>query len=301
MIDWVLAALTAAILFGIVNNLDSHLISWRMPGFRVFLLLTSTVILVVIIPFIILFPLPADIAPSILVVAGASALMRASAVILMLFAFKSEEVVGVVPLVYTYPVFVALTAVPLLGESLNLWQWLAIFIVVAGAVMVSLRPRMDKVGTWLGKNFPRLILAAVLFAGADVAGKYALGQISSINLYWISMFTLVAISLGICLRPEVIKSIKLIKKPVSTMGLVLLNETIVVSGAMISFWAMQNGPISLVSTILSTRPVFVFITAIVLSWLFPGFVYWQSDRKALKYKFGATLLIIAGIAIIYLA
>ena len=49
------------------------------------------------------------------------------------------------------------------------------------------------------------------------------------------------------------------------------------------------------------RPVFVFVIALALSRLFPGFVYWQSDRAALRYKFIATLLIIGGITAIYLA
>ncbi len=301
MIDWVIAALGAAIMFGIINNLDSHLISRRVPDFRVFLLLASAFILVVIIPVMLLFPLPGELEASILASAVASAVLRSSAVILMLFAFRSEEVVGVVPLVYTYPVFVAVTAVPLLGETLNLWQWLAIFIVVAGAILVALRPRIDGVGQWLGKNFPRLVLAALLFAGADLSGKYALEEISSVNLFWMSMLSLVVMSLVFCLRRSVLRNFKHIKKPISTLAILSFNEALVVCASLTTFYAMQNGPISLVSTVIATRPVFVFIIAIVLSRLFPGFVYWQSSRKALKYRFIATLLIITGIAIIYLA
>jgi len=298
--DWVAGALGASVLFGFINNLDSHLISRRMPGLRAFLVITCLVILVIIQPFIFLFPVPAGVQVDIVAAALVSTLVRAGAVIIMLFSFKSEEVVGVVPLVYTYPVFVALTAVPLLGESLNAWQWLAVLIVAAAAVLVALRPKNNGAGRWLGKNFPILVVAALLFAGADISGKYALQELDSFTLYWISMLTLVILSLGFSLRPKVIRILKTITRPWATAGLVMVNETLVVCAAMLSFWAMKNGPISLVSTILASRPVFVFITAIVLSRVFPGFVYWQSGGRALRYKFGATLAIITGIAIIYL-
>jgi len=300
LVDWVVAALGASLLFGFINNLDSHLISRRMPGLRAFLLITCLIILVVIQPFIYLNPLPAGVQTATLAAALVSALVRAGAVIIMLFSFKSEEVVGVVPLVYTYPVFVALTAVPLLGETLNVWQWMAVVIVAGGAILVALRPRRSGIGLWLGKRFPVLVLAALLFASADLSGKYALQELDSLTLYWISMLMLCIISLGFSFRPGVIHSLKQIQKPCLTVGLVLVNETLVLCAAMLTFWAMKNGPISLVSTILASRPVFVFITAIVLSRVFPGFVYWQSDGKALGYKFGATLAIIIGVAIIYL-
>jgi len=301
LVNWIVAALGASLIYGLINNLDSHLVARRMPGVRAFLLAFSIVILVLIQPFVYLFPFPEGLASTIVASALVSALMRAGAVLLMIFSFKSEEVVGVVPLIYTYPVFVALAAMPLLGETLNIWQWLAIIVVVFGAATVALRPRSSGNGRWLGKNFPLLITAALLFAGSDLSAKYALEEISSFTLYWVSMLVLVVISLCISLRPSVIRSYKNIENPRKATALLVLNESLVLGASMLGFWAMKNGPISLVSTILASRPVFVFGVAIILSRLFPGFVFWQSDRRALGYKFVAVLFIIVGIAIIYLA
>jgi len=298
--NWIIAALGASIIYGLTNNLDSHLVARRLPGLRSFLLAISVVMLVLILPFMFIFPLPGGVGGGILASILISALMRAAAIVLMIFALKSEEVVGVVPLIYAYPVFVGIAAVPLLGETLNVGQWLAIFIVVIGAIIVAIRPRGNGKGRWLGKNFPLLITAAVLFAGADLSAKYALEEIPSFTLYWISMLTLVVVSFCISLRPEVIKSLKKIENPRQAAVLVVLNEGLILGASMLSFWAMKNGPISLVSTILASRPVFVFGAAIVLSRLFPGFVYWQSNRRILGYKFIAILFIVAGIAIIYL-
>jgi drug/metabolite transporter (DMT)-like permease len=297
---WIIAALGASLLFGITNNLDSHLVAKRMPGVRAFLLVVAVAIFVVIQPFIFMFPFPKDVGGAVMASALASALMRSLASLIMIFAFRSEEVIGVVPLTYAYPMFVALAAVPLLGETLNAWQWLAIIIIAAGAVIVALRPRDGGSGRWLGKNFPLLVLGALLYAGADLSGKYALEEISSPTLYWMSMGMLAVICVAISLRPVVIKSLKNLENAWSAYVLLGVNEIMVLGATILSFWAIQKGPVSLASTVLASRPVFVFMAAVVLSRLFPGFVYWQSDRKLLIYKFIAILLIVCGIAIIYL-
>lgn len=297
---WILAALGSSLLFGITNNLDSHLVAKRMPGVRDFLLVVAVAIFVVVLPFLFIFPLPKGVGGAVMASALASALMRSLASLIMIIAFRSEEVVGVVPLIYAYPMFVALAAVPLFGETLNAWQWLAIIIIAAGAIIVALRPKGGGSGRWLGKHFPLLVLGALLFAGADLSGKYALEEISSPTMYWMSMGMLAVICFAIALRPAVIKSLKNLENPWSAYVLLGVNEIMVLGAIILSFWAIQKGPVSLASTVLASRPMFVFIAAVVLSRLFPGFVYWQSDQKMLAYKFAGILLIVAGISIIYL-
>ncbi len=298
--DWLFGALIVSVLFGIINNLDSHLISRKMPEARTYLFIVSCLILAYILPFVFAFPLAPGTPGGVIAAAAGSALARAVAVIIMLFAFKSEEVVAVVPLVYAYPVIVAIAAIPLFGEHLGWIKWLAVIAVVSGAVLVSLRPRFNQAGRWLGRKFPVLVLAAVLFAGSDLGSKYVLGYMSNLNLYWMSMLALIFTSLCVSARPEVIRSIKNIQTPRRTIPLVILTELLVIGAAILTYWAIQNGPIALVSTTLATRPLFVFLVAVILSRLFPGFVYWQSDRTTLRDKFIAILMIAGGIAVIYL-
>ena len=67
------------------------------------------------------------------------------------------------------------------------------------------------------------------------------------------------------------------------------------------FWAMENGPVSLVSAILSSRPIFVLILAVILSRVLPRFLVWQYGREVLALRIMATTMIVAGIAVIYVA
>jgi hypothetical protein len=84
------------------------------------------------------------------------------------------------------------------------------------------------------------------------------------------------------------------------MGLILFNEILAPAAIVISFWAMARGPVSLVSTLTSSRPIFVVIFALILSRLAPSFLESQSGRGMLIVRLVATVMIVGGIAIIYL-
>jgi uncharacterized membrane protein len=83
--------------------------------------------------------------------------------------------------------------------------------------------------------------------------------------------------------------------------LVVVNEMLVIASAIMMFWAMERGPVSLVSTLTSTRPVFVIIYAIILSRFLTNFLL-EGDlgRGVMLMRFAAAAMIAGGIAIIYL-
>jgi len=300
--DWITAALLSAVSIGMVNILDSHLITKRMPSLRAYLMMASIFILGYAIVISILTPLPEGVAAWPLVVAIISGLIRSAGLGILLYTLKTEEVSRVVPVVYTYPVLVAILAGPILGESLGMLQWIAIFIVVTGAVMVAVKRNHKGITGWLGRSFLLLLLASLSLAVAEVAGKYALGYITSWNLYWITAFCVAGIFLTISLRRSVIKQISSVVKQTKTMLIVFTKETLAVVGMVLLFWALERGPVSLVSTISGSRPLFVFIFAWLLSRLWKGFLLEDKTvGTALAIRLLATAMIVAGIAIIYLA
>jgi len=299
-VDWVSVALLSAAVLGLVNIIDSHLISRRMPSLRAFLLLIGIIHLIYGSVLFSLFPLPEGVGIWPVLVAVASGILRTSAVTIMLYTMKREEVSRVVPVVYTYPVFVAIMAVPLLGETLYYLQWLAIIIVVAGAVMVSFRRNSEGSATWLGKPLLLLFGSSLLFAMADIASKYALAFISFWNMFWFSAFCISGIFLLASMRPHIIRQLSNMKQRSSTIALVVFNETLAPIGIVLSFWAIQRGPVSLVSTIISSRPIFVFIYALIISRVSPMFLEYQPGKAMLALRLIATAMIFGGIAIIYL-
>jgi drug/metabolite transporter (DMT)-like permease len=300
-VGWISIAILSAALLGLVNIFDSHLITRRMPSFRAYLVLVGFMLLASGLLFAYLFPLPDDLSFWQLLVAITSGILRAGSVTILLYTLKTEEVSRAVPVVSIYPVFVALMAVPLLGETLGYLHWLAIAIVVAGVVLVSIKRNPGgRVGR-PGGTILLLLAASLLLALADVTGKYVISYISFWNMFWLVIIVLAVIFLIISLRPRVIKELGSLKRPASALTLVAVSELLVVAGAVLFFWAMERGPVSLVSTIASTRPIFVVVYALVLSRIWPNFLVWQPGRLALGLKLVAAVLIAGGIAVIYLA
>jgi drug/metabolite transporter (DMT)-like permease len=297
---WANIAVISAAVHGVVNIVDSHLLAKRMPGLEAFLLPVGVISLIYSGVLFVLFPLPQGNSMLTLVVALASGILRAAAVTIMLYTMRREEVVRVIPVVQTYPVFVALMAVPLLGESLVYLEWLAIFMVVAGAIMVSVRQGPSGTGNRLGKSFGLLFGSSLLMAVANIATKYVLAEISFWNIYWLSAFCMSLFFLLVSVRPGVFNQLKLMKRRSSIMVLLTFNEILALTSAVLSFWAIENGPVSLVSTIVSTRPIFVFIYALVLHRVFPAFIEWQASKTILMLRLIATAMIVGGIIAIRL-
>ena len=185
---WINIAILAAGIMGMVNIIDSHLLSRRMPILSTLLLPVAIIHLIYGSALFTIFPIPEDVGVWPFGVAMASGLIRALAIIIMFYTMAREEISRIIPVVHTYPIFVAIMAVVLLDEQLVRLQWLAIIIVVIGAVMVSFRRSPDSNSAWLGKSFGFLLASSLLMAVADVTSKYALHYFSFWNIIYIQLF-----------------------------------------------------------------------------------------------------------------
>ena len=299
--NWVSIAILSAAIIALVSVLDSHLISRRMPSARAFFLpvafLQSGFGLIVLA----IFPLPSGLEAFPLAVAFASAVIRAVGTYLMISTLRSEEVSRVIPVASTFPIFTAIFAVPLLGEALGCVEWVAIFMTVAGAMLISVRrhPGNGRVG--FSRSFFLLLIASFLFGLANIASKYALGYISFWNMYGINGICYGLVFLLVSLRPQTLRELRVMKGRNQALALVLLNDIIAVVGIILSFWAMQQGPVSLVSTVVSVRPAFVFAYALILSRFFPAVLEERLERGVIATKLVSIGLVIGGVVLLTLS
>ncbi|MFC2013092.1 EamA family transporter [Chloroflexota bacterium] len=302
MANWAVLAILGAASFGIVSIIDSHLLTRKMPGIRAYFLLVSPFQLVYSLVFLFLFPLPAGTDIGIIVIAVISVVIRVSALIIMMYTLLKEEVSQVVPIVYTYPVFVAIMAMPLLGETLDSLQWLAIIVVVIGAVAVSFRLSSTGSLSWRGRSLLLLLGASLLLALADITAKHVMNYIQPWNMFWINGLCISGMFILISLRRQVLQQIGGIKQVRTTMFLLALNVGVLGPVTMLMvLLALQAGPVSLVSTVMGgSRPVFVFIYAFILSRVFPGFIRWHADGRMLILRLVAIAMIAGGVAVIQL-
>ncbi|MBI2859973.1 MAG: EamA family transporter [Chloroflexi bacterium] len=295
--SWINIAIMSALVLATANTLDSHIMGKRLRDLRLYVVLPAGLHLVYGLLLLYFFPLPSG-AGWMLLAPIAAGLIRAIGVASMMSTMMREEISRIIPIVFTYPVFVAIMAVPLLGERLSALQWLAIIIVASGAVLVSARKSPSGSTAWLGKVFLALLLVSLLFATADVTSKYALAIFSPLNLIAFNELLFAGTFWAISLRPDTIRKLGTMQRRRSTIPLIMLTHTLAPTGILLLLWAMSLGPVSLVSTISGSRPIFVALLALLLSRLAPGFLMWSPRMAALRVA--ATVMIVAGISIIYL-
>ena len=300
MMDWTTAAILSAAIIGGASIMDSHLLTRRLPSLGTFLLPASPVFITLGLLVFHFLPLPENLPWQIVLLAVVAGIMRGVAILTMLYHLKKQEVSRVIPIIYSYPVFVAVMAVPLLGETLGHLQWLAIIIVVMGAMVVSAEKSPVGNHGWLGRTTLYLFLTGLLFAGADVITKYVLSYISFWHGYAFAAFCIAAVFLIFSMRTQTLKQLRDMKQKKVTLTMLFANEIIAPSAVILSYWAMQNGPVSLVSTIVGSRPVFVFIYTLILSRILPGFLIKTPSMKILVVRLVAILMIFGGLSIIYL-
>jgi len=297
---WITASLVVAAL-GLVNVIDSHLITRRMPSLRAYLFPASILHIIYGLIFLNLYSLPAGVPAFVWFIAAIAAITRTTAILLMLKTMCTEEISRVIPVAYIYPVFVAVLAVPLLGETLNWLQWVAIFITVAGAVLISVRWRGQKGLAQLRQSFVLLLASSILFGVSNVTIKYALDYLSFWNMYSVSDICYGTIFFLLSARPSVLKELRDMAGRGTALKLMVLNETMTLGGYLLSFWAMANGPVSLASTVMGTRPCFVFLYTLMLSRVFKGALLEEYLSKGIiVLKIVSICLIVGGVAIINL-
>lgn len=298
--NWANAAILSAAILAAVNTVDSHLITKRMPSLRTFLILPSFIAAIYGGIILYLFPVPQGIDTVPILLAVLSALLRSAGIATFLFMMQTEEVSRIMPVVNTYPVFIAILAVPLLGENLIHMEWMAIFITVAGTVLISIKPGVSA-KTWLGRPLIFPLAASLFLAGANLASKYALGYISFWNMYAIGALGMGLAFMALSLRPTTLRQFHNIDRPRQALSIQVYNESLVPIAAILLYWAIQNGPVSLVSTIAGAQPVFVFIYALIISRISSSFLLEQDMGKGTIAMRGSSIaMIVGGVTIIHL-
>jgi uncharacterized membrane protein len=209
---------------------------------------------------------------------------------------EEEEVSRAVPIIDGYPVFVAILAVVFLGQSLTLTRWLAIAMVVAGAILVSQHNLLPGHGMRLGKSFLYLLSGSLGIAVFVILVKVSLAELSFWHVYALSSLggalLLIAAALASGAGTE---TSSLLKRP-QALAPIILGEVLLAFSMVTSFVAFNIGPVSLVSAITATRPLMVLLYSASLSFLVPRILSERLYPKELAQKLLAAGMVVVGIA-----
>jgi len=293
-LDWTLLALTSAATFAVVTAFDKRLIDRHLPSLASFyaavcitLVASGAVVLAVT-------GGPESAPAGRLIVAALSGGCWSAGLAMTFWGYKLEEASRASAIIHVFPVFVAIMAVGFLDEVLNAGQWIAIVVVVTGAMTASLR---GSAGGGLGRltrAFPVLIGASFFTALAHLTGKYALEEVSVGTFYPIRTLVM-ALGFFLLAKPQAFRQLVVAMRDRRTLVLVVISEAFLAPvGSLTLAGATSLGPVSLVSTMAATRPLFVFLITTALSTRRIGLLEEPLQRNTLAIKSASLLLIVGG-------
>ena len=293
---WILLSLLAAATLAVVNLADKRLLDHHLPSIENLYLWIAFALLVYIAGALALFGIPTDTSLPYVAVALGSGLGLGIGYALLFVGLKVGEASRAVAISQVYPIFVALLAVPLLGEDLSPMQWACIVLVVLGTMLISLPEAPNRFSALrLSRGTPVLVASGLFLGMGFFAAKVALQESSFATVFiYQQVGTLVAF-LPFC-RPRVCRELLAAMKSPKTVALLVVGEgllpLVVVAGAL---QATNLGPVSLVSAFLATTPLFVFVLATALSGPRWQIMEEAVTRQALTVKFAAIAMIVAGV------
>ena len=297
---WVLFSLGSTITFAVVSALDKIMIQRYVPNPRTFIVLvgfTQYLLALGVIPWASWTGYGmADAA-----IAYASGLASGGYLVLMFWVMGRQDVSRVIPVTSTYPIFVAILAQVFLGETLGPVAWTGILVTVAGASLMSLGPtaRTDERGQGQMLAFTLLVLASLGFGLSQFLSKVVTDTMDVWTLFvWRSLGG-GTVCVAMTIRPSGISDLlSTFRRPIS-VGLILFTEGALVFVALsLLLAAIYSGPVSLASTVMATRPLFVFALGVLLSLGVSNVLNEPLEGRILAAKLLAIVMTVGGVVVV---
>jgi len=290
---WAIFALLAAIIWAATNILDKYVMTehFHYPVAPIIITGLSGFVLAVVLsaPFLVVPEAP------ILFLLLLVGVIEQAASYLYFKAILTEEVSRVIPLVLLEPLFVLIFAMVFLGEFFQPLQYLGIILLVAGAILVSLR---KKTKFELTPVLALALFASILFAVSTTVAKYALASIDFWNLFfWVYAGMALA---SLVLLVVFFKPFKDTVQKAPRAGLYsVLSGCMVGSANFVFFIAISLGAVSLASALNATQPFFVLLFATVVTVLKPKYVAEEIRKTTLLQKLVAITMIVVGSILLF--
>lgn len=286
---WILFSFLATFLFALSSIIDKITISnyFKKPTFQV-----ASGLLYDSIAIGLLFLVTKIVIPSneILIAGVMAGICMFVALYLFYKAIASGEVSIVMISYQIIPVFVLILATVFLNEVLSFNQYIGMALLLLGSLIVSI----EKIESFkLKKASILIIVSGLFFAVNQILYKFMVDRIDIANAFFWSQAIFPVLFLAIFAFnskyfAETIQN--------SRKGVVLdiLSEFATLGGRYMITIAFAGGFVILVSGIISTLPLMVFVLATILSILFPKILKEEINRETIIQKGIAIILVIAG-------
>jgi len=289
--EWFYFALISSVIISGVNIIDKILISdFKIPPLVYVLVISATSIM----PLVTLFFFQLTALP--LTVLAFTILVGFVRIYYTLPYFKAltiEEVSRVVPILQLTPVFVLILSSLILHEALAAQDYVAFGLLVLGGTLFAIRL---STGIRLSLAFYLMILSSFLLAVYSVALKYLFSMQDFYTIFiWVQIAGFITFFQFIPLRPFRNSLVTTYKITNRKIGVILVAEQALAYVAIFAYnYAIAHGPITLISAVGATQPLFVLAFATILSYRFPRVLREELARLDIALKVLGLFAIFAG-------
>jgi len=294
--DWFILAIASAFLFALVAVLDKRLLSEYLPGARSLYFLVGLVQSFISLGILLTGSWDSIPSNQMIVIAASSGITMGLGIICVFVGLRHLDVSRVIPISQSYPVSVAIMATIFLGEHLPVIKIVAILATVLGAALIAIDPDQKK------KNSNPILIYALVFLGsifnalANVTFKYALAAFKFWDLFATRAFFLGSTLILASYHRGIGNDVRGVITNKSAARLFIMAEVLTAPAALVAMLSsLALGPVSLASTIISTRPMFVLIISGLLSTKYWKLLDEPFTKRTLPSKLISTSLIIGGI------
>ena len=294
--EWMVFAAASAFTFALVSVLDKILISDHVGSGKIFV---AGVGGAQVLLGIATLPLAtfSGFDASVITVALLSGVFSGTYLIGMFIIMESQDVSRVVPVVSTYPIFVAFLAFLFLDEHVSIFEWACVIVTVVGAAMVSLAPKSINSTEGVGiLALLFLLLASMSFGLSQFLSKTIAEEMTMWTQYSLRAFG-GGITCGLLIfLPGVRQGLVTLFTNFKTMMVFSITEIVLVFFAILFFFlSVYSGEIYLTATVMATRPLFVFALTLLLSIPVIGLFKESVRGKAMATRATGIVLTVGGV------
>lgn len=294
--SWLIFALLSANFFSFVNLFDKFLRTKKFKNNYSFAVITGLIGLIILsffTPFINFdgsFGWP-------LIFAFLSGIFYFVMWLFFWKALESGEISRVVAVFQVRPIFTAILAALFLKESLGVFSWIAVIMIVVGSLICSLEKNNAN-----SKNliivYLLVIFSALLTSIGDIFSKLALRQMGPWALYWWSAFIILPVFLGLLGRKEIRKEITNNLSDKQSVLALIPRVVLGLLGSAFFYLAINSGSTGLSTAIIGIGPLLVFFYSTIVSFFWPKFIKENITPVVLLQKAFAIIFIVGGVILI---
>lgn len=211
-------------------------------------------------------------------------------------AIKTGEISRVISIFFTQPVFSAILGILIFKEIVLPVKWLGIILITIGGIFSSFENKRVKKG--FDKVYLFAFISAIFALFGNIISKYAMIKIPPLTVLLIQFYGSFLLYGLFLLNKNIFNEVKNNLVGKKSFYIIFIRTLINYAGNCFFVLSLSAGPISLVSALNSTQPLFILVFSTLATLFFPKIIKEKIDKANLTIKISAAVLIVLGAIIV---